>query len=48
MVELGLPDLGELGILFYGNSEMIDSLFIALIIEVGLTDMVMGFNQSEI
>lgn len=47
MVQFCFLDIGEFGVLFEAKSEVVNSLFIALIGKVGKTHMVMGSYQSK-
>ena len=48
VVQFALLDVGEFGVLFECEGEMVDRLLVALIDEVGFAHVVVGRNQSEL
>lgn len=44
VVELGLANLCQFGVLLESESQMINSLLVALVVQVGFADVVMGHH----
>lgn len=48
MVEFDFIDVIDFGVLFQRHGEVVEGLFVALVVEVGFSEVVMGFDEVKL